>query len=94
MRNFVRLIGLYRPLADQGDAAAQFMLGHMYDLGQGVPRDAVEAHKWFNLSAARASADEKYVRDLGVKNRDRVAGKMAPAQIAEAQKRASAWQPK
>ena len=130
MRNFVRSIGLFRPLADQGDAdaqttlgimyqaghgvpkddaqavkwhrlsadqgyaRAQYHLGGMYENGLGVPKDAVEAHKWFNLSAARASADEKDVRDLAVKERDRVARMMTPEQIAEAQKRASAWQPK
>jgi len=84
----------FRLAADQGNAGAQYRLGHMYDLGQGVPQDNVEAHKWFNLSAARASADDKYYRDLAVESRNRVAMRMTPAQIAEAQKRASAWQPK
>jgi TPR repeat protein len=37
MRNFVRSIGLFRPLADQGDAWAQTRLGLMYANGQGVP---------------------------------------------------------
>ena len=32
MRNLVRAIGLFRPLADQGDAWAQSRLGVMYDL--------------------------------------------------------------
>ena len=130
MRNLVRSIGLFRPLADQGDAWAQNnlgllyelgqgvpqdyaqavkwyrlaadqddawaqnMLGGMYELGQGVPKDDVEAHKWHNLSAARASADDAYLRDLAVKSRDRVAMRMTPAQVAEAQKRAGEWRPK
>ena len=51
----------------------------------------MQAHKWLNLSAAGASTDEKDVRDRAVKNRDMVAAKMTPAQIAEAQKLASAW---
>jgi len=34
MRNLARAIGLFRPLADQGDAWAQFMLGSMYDLAR------------------------------------------------------------
>ena len=84
----------YRLAADQGDARGQSRLGFMYNLGDGVPRDYVEAHKWFNLSAAWASTDEKDVRDRAVISRDRVAGSMTPAQVAEAQKRASAWQPK
>ena len=85
----------YRLAADQGDASAQFNLGNTYDIGRGVPQDYVQAHKWFNLSASRALVtDEKDVRDSAVKNRDILAAKMTPAQIAEAQKLASAWKPK
>ena len=93
-QDYAQAVKWYRLAADQSYAGAHYNLGVMYNLGQGVPEDYVEAHKWFNLSASRASADEKYVHDLAVKNRDRVAGLMTPAQIAEAQKRASAWQPK
>ena len=42
---------------------------------------------WFNLSAAQGDAD-------ATKNRDIVAAKMTPAQIAEAQKLAREWKPK
>jgi len=33
----------FRVLAEQGDAEAQFNLGLMYDKGQGVPQDYVQA---------------------------------------------------
>ncbi len=33
------------PLAEQGNAAAQYNVGLMYGLGKGVPQDSVEAHK-------------------------------------------------
>ena len=56
MRNFVRSIGLFRPLADQGDAWAQIMLGIMYVSGQGVPKDAAQAAKWFRLAADQGDA--------------------------------------
>ncbi len=36
----------FLPLAEQGDAAAQYNLGLMYDNGQGVARDHAEAVKW------------------------------------------------
>jgi hypothetical protein len=88
----VQAVKWFRLAADQGDARAQLNLGIMYDNGQGVPKDYVEAHKWFNLAAASVSSGD--TRERAVKNRDRVAGMMTPAQIAEAQKRASAWQPK
>lgn len=35
----------FRPLAQEGDASAQFYLGVMYDEGQGVPQDLQEAVK-------------------------------------------------
>ena len=82
---------LWLPLANQGDASAQFNLGLMYNKGQGVPKDYVQAHKWFNLSTA--NNPEKINREKGVAGRDLVAGKMTPAQIAEAQKLARVWKP-
>jgi TPR repeat protein len=41
----------WRPLADQGVAAAQFNLGLLYLDGHGVPQDPAEAVKWFTKSA-------------------------------------------
>ena len=43
-----------RPLADQGNADAQWTVGLMYAQGSGVLQDYVQAHKWLNLAAARA----------------------------------------
>ena len=40
-----------RPFADQDDAVAQYILGFMYDTGQGVPQDFVEALKWYQQAA-------------------------------------------
>ena len=37
--------------ASQGNADAQFNLGVMYDIGQGVPQDDAEAAKWYRLAA-------------------------------------------
>lgn len=36
----------FRPMAEQGDADAQYYLGRMYDLGHGIPEDDGEAVKW------------------------------------------------
>ena len=41
----------WRPLADQGDAIAQYNLGGMYANGTGVFKDAAEAVRWFRLAA-------------------------------------------
>jgi hypothetical protein len=91
-QDYAQAVKWYRLAADQGYAWAQNNLGNMYELGQGVPQDYVEAHKLFNLAAASVSSGD--TRERAVKNRDRVAGMMTPAQIAEAQKRAGEWQPK
>jgi TPR repeat protein len=59
----------------------------MYYNGHGGTQDYVQAHMWFNLVAAKGDA-------AAVKNRDNVASRMTPAQIAEAQKMAREWKPK
>ncbi len=68
----------FRPLAEAGDADAQFWLGYLYQTGKGTLQDYVEAHAWFNLAAAQA-------REGAAKARDRVSKAMTAAQIAEAQ---------
>ena len=45
-----------RPLAEQGDATAQFNLGFMYDEGHGVPQDYAEAMTWYRRAAAQGDA--------------------------------------
>lgn len=42
-----------RPLAIQGDAAAQLEMGEMYKYGRGVPTDLKEAAKWYRLAAVQ-----------------------------------------
>jgi len=46
----------WRPLAEQGDASAQFNLGLMYAEGQGVPQDHAEAVKWYRRAAEQGHA--------------------------------------
>jgi TPR repeat protein len=84
--DFANALRHWRPLADQGNPAAQSNLALMYAKGQGVPRDYVRAYMWSSLSAARGHQD-------GARNRDAVARGMTKAQIAEAQKLAREWKP-
>ncbi|OFW08031.1 MAG: hypothetical protein A3H96_21780 [Acidobacteria bacterium RIFCSPLOWO2_02_FULL_67_36] len=87
-QEYAQAVTWYRKAAEQGEAGAQFNLGMMYSTGKGVPQDYVEAHKWRNLAAARATGeDQKRYADV----RDSLARTMPPAQLAEAQKRASEW---
>jgi TPR repeat protein len=76
-----------RPLADKGDAEAQYKLGVMYEKGRGVAQDYAEAHKWFNLAAAQGNKDAE-------KSRDHITELMTPEQIREAQQLAREWMSK
>ena len=42
---------IFRPLAEQSDALAQYQLATMYNEGKGVPKDIAEAIKWYRLAA-------------------------------------------
>ncbi len=81
----------YRVAADHGLAGAQFNLGMMYAEGQGVSQDYVQAHMWLDLAASQLPALGRNQRNSTVDARDRVASKMTPQQIVEAQKLAFEW---
>ena len=55
---------LFRPLAEQGYALAQFNLGLMYANGQGVPQDYAAAVSWYRKAADQGNASAQY--NLGV----------------------------
>ena len=46
--------------AELGNADAQFKLGSMYLLGQGVPRDMSKAAQWFQKAAEQGHADAQF----------------------------------
>jgi uncharacterized protein len=87
-QDYAAAVCWYRRAADQGNPLGQHFLGDMYVNGHGVPQDYVLAHMWFNLAAATG------IVDGAAADRDMVAAKMTPAQIAEAQKLAREWKPR
>ncbi len=58
--NYAKAAKLFMPLAEQGNAKAQFNLGLMYSKGQGVTKDYKEAAKWFQLAAEQGYAKAQY----------------------------------
>ncbi len=72
------------PLAEQGDADAQYNLGLMYKDGQSDSQDYVQAYMWLNLAAKKGHEDAKY-------DRTDVGGKLTKDQIAEAEGLAREW---
>jgi len=83
-RDVAEAVKWYMKAAAQGYADAQNNLGVMYANGKGVPRDHLEAMKWYSLSAA-------YGSKLAAKNRAALQGVLTEQQIAEAERRATAF---
>ena len=82
---------MLRAAAWQGDARAQLTLGVIYEYGlDDIDFDYTAALMWYEL-AARHGVTE--LDGKIAKLRSRVSEKMTQAQIAEALRRAQAWEP-
>ena len=69
----------YLLAAKQGFEIAQLNLGLKYANGEGVPKDLVQAHVWWNIAGAIGDADAK--TKLAI-----IEKQMTPDQKAEAMK--------
>lgn len=79
------MLGAWLAAAGRGQAGACFDLGVAYSTGSnGAPCDLVEAHKWFNLAAARGHQEAASCRAD-------ISDEMTAREIAEAQRRARQW---
>ena len=72
---------LLLPLAEEGNAFAQFALGFIYDTAKGTLRDDVEAAKWYRKAADQGVAGAQY--NLGAMYAD---GHGVPQDYVEAYK--------
>ena len=50
----------FKPVAEQGDELAQFYLGQLHFMGQGVTQDYAEAFKWYRKAAKQGHAEAQY----------------------------------
>lgn len=70
--NFAAALEKFRPLAEDGNALAQFNLGVMYRQGQGVAQDDKEAVAWWSKAAEQGHVEAqdnlglRYARGQGV----------------------------
>lgn len=70
--NFSVALEKFRPLAEKGDAQAQFNLGVMYRQGQGVAQDDKQAVAWWSKAAEQGHVEAqdnlglRYGRGQGV----------------------------
>ena len=71
-KNYSQAVSTLKPLASQGNANAQTMLGFMYHNGQGVPQNYVEAARLYKQAAlqgdlqAQTSLGYLYEQGIGV----------------------------
>ena len=62
----------WTPLAEAGDAFAEYNVGIMYYHGQGVSQDYAEAIKWYRLAAEQGKGNAQYNLGLMYNNGDGV----------------------
>ena len=62
--DFAKALREWRPLAEQGDARAQYYLGLLYEKGDGVPQDYGKAREWYEKSAAQGEANAQFYLGL------------------------------
>ncbi len=61
LQDYQQALAVWRPLADSGDAEAQFRLGLLYLDGRGVEADSGEAARWFQLAGGTGHARASYM---------------------------------
>jgi len=75
--DYVPTLQLVRPLAQQGNARAQALIGVMYRKGQGVAKSSKHAFMWLSLASAKGDTKAKSeLRDMSQS--------MTPEELAQA----------
>ncbi len=59
--DYATAMRIFRQLADQGNADAQYNLGVMYDKGRGVTQDYAAAVRWYRKAAEQNHADAQTI---------------------------------
>lgn len=81
--------------AGKGAVLSQYHLGLMLGTGRGVGQDYIEGYKWLNVALSRGQTEwpNTNLFDQALKVRDALNLVMTPEQVAEGQRRASAFVP-
>jgi TPR repeat protein len=72
----------FQSAAEAGEPESQYMMGRLYSLGDGVPRDFVQAWLWFDRAARKGHAEAAQARDA-------LEGVLNPRQLAMARQLAA-----
>jgi TPR repeat protein len=81
-RDYQQAVKWLTKAAAQNYVLAMNRLGVMYERGLGVSKDQVEAYKWYTLAAQAGNVSSSV-------NRDNLASRLTPVQVAEAELRSS-----
>lgn len=80
-KEYAKAAELWRPLAEAGDAVAQYRLGTLYVEGKGVEQNDATAFMWMQRAATQGNADAQYgvgasyIAGLGVEKNEAEAAK-------------------
>jgi TPR repeat protein len=74
-----KVVGVYLKATQQHDATAMTQIGEWYLAGRFVPKDMVEAFRWFRLAADFGGADAQ-------KREDEIKAMLSPSQLEQALK--------
>jgi TPR repeat protein len=85
-QNYAEAAMWYQRSAKQGYVPAQVKIGMIYAEARGLPRDLANAYKWLSVAATFGIV-------VAIKERDAIALKLTPAQIAEGDRFATSWKP-
>lgn len=91
VQNYAEAAKWYERAAAYGDPNAQGRLADMYARGIGVSQDKVTALMWFLLAGDDVSDDN---REVIPAYRARLSAILPPSDVAEAERRAMAWEPR
>jgi TPR repeat protein len=75
------------PLAKEGNTRAQIRLAEMYAAGQGAKQNTFQSYIWYSLAAMEGSAG-------AVAGRDRMAARLQPAEIKQADRVVQSMRPR
>ena len=77
-RDYATAVEEWLPLAELGDAEAQYLLGVLYTSGLGVTQDYLKAYMWFDISSSKGYY-------LSTMNKEVTAKYLSLFQVLEAQ---------
>jgi TPR repeat protein len=87
LRDMAQAAGWYAKAAEQGDVTAQAAIGVLYSIGQGVPRNDVEAYYWLGMAASVKGANQPQY----AANRQIVGARITTDEQADVEERVAKW---